>query len=485
MALGRFEEAEADFAAAREQGAEEELMHEPKALIYTLLQGHFQPAPLDTLVVTERSFPGRVRPDLQRAIDGLLAGMKLCHFSAVRGSYSGMPMNLADLLLCNPQNPIVSAPPEYEEVDVGEEEPVRCLKSGLWLLEAGGVRLALFMHTARNVPGFPLTFQVLASNDEAGGRATQQVFRHLEEAVQRAPSYRGKILSLEWQTAYSGMGTGIRVHRLRPVGREEVILPRSTLELLERNVIRFVRQRPQLAEAGLATKKGILFYGPPGTGKTHTLHYLVGELKGITTLLVAAEQMMGLSEYMTLARLFQPSMVVIEDADLIARDRAVAGPMGVEALALNQLLNEMDGLKENTDVLFILTTNRPEVLEPALASRPGRIDQAIEFPYPDEEGRSKLVRLYARGVAVAEEVVGAVVRRTEKVSAAFIKELMRRAAQFRLERGGGGGITVADVDNALDEMLFRGGSLNRKLLGALATEPYLGFSGRREPAGQT
>src|SRR5262249_3923972 len=158
---------------------------------------------------------------------------------------------------------------------------------------------------------------------------------------------------------------------------------------------------------------------------------------------------------------------------LIARDRAVAGPMGVEALALNQLLNEMDGLKENTDVLFILTTNRPEVLEPALASRPGRIDQAIEFPYPDEEGRSKLVRLYARGVAVAEEVVGAVVRRTEKVSAAFIKELMRRAAQFRLERGGGGGITVADVDNALDEMLFRGGSLNRKLLGceSLGFEP--------------
>src|SRR5262249_23298625 len=77
MALGRFEEAEADFAAAREQGAEEELMHEPKALIYTLLQGHFQPAPLDTLVMTERSFPGRVRPDLQRAIDGLLTALKL------------------------------------------------------------------------------------------------------------------------------------------------------------------------------------------------------------------------------------------------------------------------------------------------------------------------------------------------------------------------------------------------------------------------
>src|SRR5262249_22181499 len=153
------------------------------------------------------------------------------------------------------------------------------------------------------------------------------------------------------------------------------------------------RQRPRLAEVGLSAKKGLLFYGPPGTGKTHTIHYLVGELEGVTTLLVTAEQMGDLGEYMTLARLLQPSMVVIEDADLIARHRAVAGPLGAEEVVLHQLLNEMDGLREDADVLFILTTNRPEVLERALASRPGRVDQAIEFPYPDEEGRAKLVRL--------------------------------------------------------------------------------------------
>ena len=64
---------------------------------------------------------------------------------------------------------------------------------------------------------------------------------------------------------------------------------------------------------------------------------------------------------------------------------------------LNKLLNEMDGLKEDADILFILTTNRPEALEAALTSRPGRIDQAIEFPLPDEEGREKLIRLYSQG----------------------------------------------------------------------------------------
>ena len=109
-----------------------------------------------------------------------------------------------------------------------------------------------------------------------------------------------------------------------------------------------------------------------------------------------------------------------------------------EEVLLNKLLNEMDGLKEEADILFILTTNRPEALERALASRPGRVDQAIEFPLPDEEGREKLVRLYARGVERADDVVRAIVRRTEKVSAAFIKELMRRSVQFHLERNGDG-----------------------------------------------
>jgi ATP-dependent 26S proteasome regulatory subunit len=97
---------------------------------------------------------------------------------------------------------------------------------------------------------------------------------------------------------------------------------------------------------------------------------------------------------------------------------------GGEELLLNKLLNEMDGLKEEADILFILTTNRQEALEAALASRPGRVDQAIEFPLPDDPGRSKLVRLYAQGISLSDEVVDEIVRRTDGVSAAFIKELM-------------------------------------------------------------
>jgi cell division protease FtsH len=167
---------------------------------------------------------------------------------------------------------------------------------------------------------------------------------------------------------------------------------------------------------------------------------------------------------MTLARLFQPSLVVIEDVDLIAQERSRLHSAGEQAL-LNKLLNEMDGLRSDADILFVLTTNRPEVLEEALAARPGRIDQAIEFPVPDEEGRARLMRLYAGEVAVAEAALEQAVKRTANVSASFIKELMRRSAQFAFERDAGA-IGWPDMEAAIDDLLVRGGALNRKLLGA-------------------
>lgn len=184
---------------------------------------------------------------------------------------------------------------------------------------------------------------------------------------------------------------------------------------------------------------------------------------------MTAEQVGLLSEYFRLARFMQPSIMVIEDVDLIARERTQMRNGGEEVL-LNKLLNEMDGLQEDAEVLFILTTNRPDQIEPALVSRPGRIDQAIEFPVPDDDGRSKLTELYARELQISDELLETIVRRTKGVSAAFIKELMRRCAQFQIEVSAGNVLAQAAVDSALEEMLFAGGVLNRRLLGGDGAE---------------
>ncbi|MBW3597561.1 MAG: ATP-binding protein [Planctomycetes bacterium] len=454
-------------AVTARRGSSRRRIPHSHTLAADLIRFHFQPTPLDNLRIAERRFPYRVRADLQRAIDRLFSEQTTVHhFCGVRREYSHEGVTLTDCLLVSEHYPALAVPPQYEEVDVGDEVPVRCLKYGLWLLEDSGSRFVVLLAPAtRYGEATGVLFQVATVNDAEGARLAQRFFKHLEDSVLQAKSYRGKILSLEQtEHSYSGETCGIKVHRLRTVEREQVILPRTTLDLLDRNVIQFVRRRPQLAQFGQAAKKGLLFYGPPGTGKTHTIHYLARALEGHTTLLITAEQVGLLGEYMTLARLLQPSLVVIEDVDLIARDR---GELGVcEEVMLNKLLNEMDGLKEEADILFVLTTNRPEALERALASRPGRVDQAIEFPLPDEQGREMLVRLYSQGVDVSDEVVQTIVRRTERVSAAFVKELMRRSVQFHLEGNGTGRLQLADVEEALEEMLFRGGSLNLKLLGA-------------------
>ncbi len=88
---------------------------------------------------------------------------------------------------------------------------------------------------------------------------------------------------------------------------------------------------------------------------------------------------------------------------------------------LNRLLNELDGLRERADVFFVLTTNRAESLEPALTNRPGRIDQTIEFPLPDEALRERLVVLYAKTLPVPATLVKELAHRTDGASPAFIK----------------------------------------------------------------
>ncbi|HET7730706.1 MAG TPA: ATP-dependent Clp protease adaptor ClpS [Usitatibacter sp.] len=438
--------------------------HERFNHVHELLEWHFAGIPKEDLASSNRSFPERVRADLQRAADGIFA-REAVKAVGLHGGYDYEQTTITTLLQRD-RNARTIGPLRYHDVDIGEDEPVACLENALWLMKLDGLPIAVLLCRQRQMQGTAtINVEIATRAGDTGRQAIEGFFRKLEQAVQRAGSYRGKVLSFEQSDMYSGMATGILVHRLPPVEREEVILPARTLELLERNVVRFARHRAAMAKLGQSAKKGLLFHGPPGTGKTHTVRYLASALPGHTTLLITSEQVGLLAEYFTLARLLQPSIIVIEDADLIARDRSTMESPCEEVL-LNKLLNEMDGLKQDAEVFFILTTNRPEMLEAALASRPGRVDQAIEFPLPDADCRRKLVRLYGRGLTLAGELLETMVKQTAGVSASFIKELMRRSAQYNVERGGAGELSAADCASALEEMLFAGGRLNRQLLGS-------------------
>ncbi|MEX2119967.1 MAG: hypothetical protein WD847_10270 [Pirellulales bacterium] len=101
--------------------------HGGRAVVATLIKAHFRPVPLDNITICQRRFPFRVRADLQRAIDRLFGEQTVvCHFSGVRSEYSeevDLPASLIEGITA-----ALTVPPEYEEIDVGDEQPVRCLK---------------------------------------------------------------------------------------------------------------------------------------------------------------------------------------------------------------------------------------------------------------------------------------------------------------------------------------------------------------------
>lgn len=433
------------------------------------LRAHFTSIPLTGIVTAARDFPLTSRVDIQGALEAQVGRLSGTRLLGVHSQMDHETQTLAHLVTPTPFGfPVELGPLQHDEVDIGDAEPVRCLKNGLWLCRERGLPFAVLLVPAvRYGQASGVHVEVGVPAGDEGAALSRDVFRDLEVRVAAGNTYRGRVISLETYPDYSGRVGSVKVHRLRRVSREEVILPAKTLALLDHNVAQFVAARDRIKALQFSAKKGLLFYGPPGTGKTHTIHYLAGQLPEHTTLLVSAEQVANIGEYFRLARFLQPAMMVIEDVDLIAREREEMHNPAQEVL-LNKLLNEMDGLREDSDVFFIVTTNRPQHLEPALAARPGRIDQAIEFPLPDDTGRAKLVELYSRGLHVPDDVRSLIVRRTKGVSPAFIKELMRRAAQFQVELQGGDVLSEQAVNAAIEEMVFIGGSLNLKLLGGAA-----------------
>jgi ATP-dependent 26S proteasome regulatory subunit len=294
----------------------------------------------------------------------------------------------------------------------------------------------------------------------------ERFLRLLQRLTHHGKAYRGHVLSLE-RDCWGALA--VHHHTLPAIRREDVILPEPLLRRIERHTLSFSRHAERLREAGRHLKRGILLYGPPGTGKTLTAMYLAAQMPGRTVLLLTGAGMGSIEAACTFARVLEPATVILEDVDLIGtvRDRQ---EIGANAL-LFELLNQMDGLADDVDILFVLTTNRPDVLEPALAARPGRIDQAIEVPPPDAGCRRRLFELYSRGLRVEIGDWDRLIERTAGVSGAFIRELLRKAAVYAAEDDGQAPLVVRDrhLEEGLTELLVAGGPLTQSLLGAART----------------
>jgi SpoVK/Ycf46/Vps4 family AAA+-type ATPase len=297
--------------------------------------------------------------------------------------------------------------------------------------------------------------EILAADRAAASAVRTEVARLSAEHN----AFRGQVLSFA-ASEHQGNELVTFLPRI-PLTPADVVLPDGVLESIERHAAGIGSLSADLRSAGQHLKRGLLLYGPPGTGKTHTVRYLTGKLTGTTVIVLTGRSIRYMEDAAVLARRLQPSMVVLEDVDLIAMDRDVSDrPMPL----LFTLLDAMDGVGSDADVTFVLTTNRADILERALADRPGRVDLAVEIPRPDAACRERLLRLY--GGAALDGAMPAVVAATEGVTASYIKELVRRAVLVALRTGQQPLVlSEAHLDEVLTEMSAERQSLTRALLG--------------------
>lgn len=424
--------------------------------------------PVHELPITVEQWPAYEHVNVQGALDVVLAEHReQARILGVAGHRHHGPFGIAELLGDDPMyarggpRPGNVARISLPSGPGGETR--ECLRVAVILLEDEEERVAvLFRGPDPESGSAEVTVEIIANHPASA----EQLGRRLRLLALEHNVYRGQVVSFG-RSLFGERGAVMRFRERPTMSREELILPTATFDDLRRQVVGVARNSKRLRAANQHLKRGILLYGPPGVGKTHSVRYLISELVGTTVVELTGETLHGIREACSVARSLQPAMIVIEDVDLIAEERS---HYGGETPLLFTLLNEMDGLDEDADVVFMLTTNRAELLEPALASRPGRVDQAVHIELPDRDSRRRLVELYRGRLDIDLSRLETVLDRTDGVTASFLKELLRRAAVVAADRedqpeGTGLRVTADDLDAALDDLLDTRNQMTRAVLG--------------------
>jgi cell division protease FtsH len=400
-------------------------------------------------------------PNLHLALTARFTGAgRSVELIGVSGGHRG-PHTLSELLSMAGRHGMFGiGAVDYRQVDVSVDDDLECVAFGFFLGRDGDDRYAVLLRTADPQYGVDaISVEVLATTRSAG----KTLLGDLPALISQHNVFRGAVVSLEGGHEF-GPGVGpFRFHRRPRIERRDIVLPDGTLERIERQVVGMARHRDAMLAQGQHLRRGLLLFGPPGTGKTHTVRYLLTALPDFTVVLLSGPSIRFIGQACALARMLQPALVVLEDCDLVAESRDFAG--GMMNPLLFQVLNEMDGLADDADVAFLLTTNRADLLEPALSQRPGRVDLAVEIPLPDPAGRRRLIELYGQNLSLSDQALTDVVDRTNGTTASFSKELVRRSVLLAAERG----VPVTgedEVQAALDELLSDRDRLTRRLLGA-------------------
>ena len=228
-------------------------------------------------------------------------------------------------------------------------------------------------------------------------------------------------------------------------------------------IIDYLKTPRKFAKMGARIPKGILLVGSPGTGKTLLAKAVAGEANVPFYSISGSdfvEMFVGVGasrvrDMFKIAKQNAPCMIFIDEIDAVGRQRGagMGGGHDEREQTLNQMLVEMDGMSDNSGIVVIAATNRPDVLDPALL-RPGRFDRQITVSLPDLKGREAILKVHARNKKVAPDVnLEALARRTPGFSGADLENVLNEAAILTV-RENKEVISVEQIDEAIDRVMM-------------------------------